>query len=278
MAAGKGRKANPEGRMPLLEHLRELKNRLIKALIGIALGAVVGWFLYDPLIVALQQPVNRISEHTGGISALNFPSIASAFDFKIQMAVMIGMVVSSPVWIYQAWAFVMPGLTLKEKRYSLGFMIVAVPLFLLGIYMGWIVLPQIVHALTQFTPAFVNNQIDVREYVEFVTRLLLSLGIAFVVPVGLVAANMIGVLPGKVILKAWRITVFLVFVLSAIAAPGADALSMFMLAVPLLVLFFAAIGICLLNDRRRERRQAKAATETEAAADVATTREDLEKF
>ena len=264
--------------MPLLEHLRELKNRLIKALIGIALGAVVGWFLYDPLIVALQQPVNRISEHTGGISALNFPSIASAFDFKIQMAVMIGMVVSSPVWIYQAWAFVMPGLTLKEKRYSLGFMVVAVPLFLLGIFMGWTVLPQIVHALTQFTPAAVNNQIDVREYVQFVTRLMLALGIAFVVPVGLVAANMIGVLPGKAILKAWRITVFLVFVLSAIAAPGADALSMFMLAVPLLVLFFAAIGVCILNDRRRERRQAKAVAENEASADVATPREDLEKF
>ncbi|MEN2745116.1 twin-arginine translocase subunit TatC [Sinomonas halotolerans] len=264
--------------MPLLEHLRELKNRLIKSAIGIVLGAIAGWFLYDPVLEALQEPVRQISEHTGGTASVNFGSIASPFDFKLQLSILIGIVVSSPVWIYQVWAFVLPGLTRKERRYTLGYMAAGVPLFLAGVWVGWLVTPQVVRALTQFTPEGFSNIIDGRDYVDFVTRMLLFLGFAFLVPVLLVAVNAIGLVSGKAILKAWRITVFLVFVLAAIAAPGADALSMFMLAGPLLVLFFAAIGICLLNDRRRERRDAKRTAEAEAGADTATSREDLEKF
>lgn len=278
MAAAKGRKANPEGRMPLLEHLRELKNRLIKSAIGVLLGAVGGWFLYDPILEALQQPVRDIAARTGGISGVNFSTVGSPFDFKLQLAIQIGLVISSPVWIYQLWAFVMPGLTKKERRYTLGYMGAAVPLFLAGVWVGWSVTPQVVRALTQFTPSGFSNLIDGREYIDFVTHMVLFLGLAFLVPVVLVGLNTAGVLPGKVILKAWRITVFLVFVLAALAAPGADAISMFMLAVPLLALFFAAIGICLLQDKRRLRREEKLAVESEATADTPTSREDLDKF
>ena len=104
------------------------------------------------------------------------------------------------------------------------------------------------------------------------------LGLAFLVPVVLVGINMAGIVSGRTILKAWRITVFLVFVLAAIAAPGADAISMFMLAGPLLALFFAAIGICIMNDKRRERRQARQVEETEATADIATPGSELKKL
>jgi sec-independent protein translocase protein TatC len=114
--------------------------------------------------------------------------------------------------------------------------------------------------------------------IEFVTRMVLVLGLAFLVPVVLVGVNMAGIISGRVILKAWRITVFLVFVLAAIAAPGADAISMFMLAGPLLVLFFAAIGICLMNDKRREHRQSKRMAETEATADIATPGSELKNL
>jgi sec-independent protein translocase protein TatC len=108
--------------------------------------------------------------------------------------------------------------------------------------------------------------------------MILFLGLAFLVPVVLVGINMAGLVSGKTILKAWRITVFLVFVLAAVAAPGADALSMFLLAGPLLVLFFSAIGVCIFNDRRRERRAIKRAAETEATADIATPASDLENL
>ncbi|KQQ85298.1 MULTISPECIES: twin-arginine translocase subunit TatC [Micrococcaceae] len=261
--------------MSLWDHLKELKNRLIKSAIGVVIGGIGGWILYDPLLKALAEPVNRISDQTGGLAAINFGSIASPFDFKLQMSLLIGVVISSPIWIYQLWAFITPGLTSKERRYTLGYMAAAVPLFLAGIWAGWLVVPQVVHALTQFTPEGSSSVIDARTYIEFVTRMVLVLGIAFLVPVVLVGVNMAGILSGRTILKAWRITVFLVFVLAAIAAPGADAISMFMLAGPLLVLFFAAIGVCLMNDKRRARRESKAAAETEATADVATPSSEL---
>ncbi|MCY1219667.1 Sec-independent protein translocase protein TatC [compost metagenome] len=108
--------------------------------------------------------------------------------------------------------------------------------------------------------------------------MVLFLGLAFLVPVVLVGINMAGIIRGETILKAWRITVFLVFVLAAVAAPGADALSMFLLAGPLLALFFAAIGLCIFNDRRRDRKAAKTAAETEATADVATPGTELGKL
>jgi len=274
----KGRKANPEARMALLDHLRELKNRLIKAAIGVVVAAVAGWFLYDPVIDALKSPVDSIAGHTGAIATINFNSIASPFDFKLQIAMLIGLVISSPIWIYQLWAFITPGLTKKERQYTLGFMAAAVPLFLAGVWVGWLVTPQVVRALTQFTPAGVANIIDARDYIDFVTRMILFLGLAFLVPVVLVGINMAGLVSGKTILKAWRITVFLVFVLAAVAAPGADALSMFLLAGPLLVLFFSAIGLCIFNDRRREHRAVKRAAETEATADIATPASDLENL
>ncbi|BCW54644.1 Sec-independent protein translocase protein TatC [Arthrobacter sp. NicSoilB11] len=278
MALSRARKANPEGRMSLWEHLKELKNRLIKSAIGVVIGGIGGWILYDPLLKALAEPVNRISDETGGLAAINFGTIASPFDFKLQMSLLIGAVISSPIWIYQLWAFITPGLTSKERRYTLGYMAAAIPLFLAGIWVGWLVVPQVVHALTQFTPAGSSSVIDARTYIEFVTRMVLMLGLAFLVPVVLVGVNMAGLVSGHTILKAWRITVFLVFVLAAIAAPGADAISMFMLAGPLLALFFAAIGICIMNDKRRDRRQARQVEETEATADVATPSSELKKL
>lgn len=278
MATKTGRKANPEGRMALLDHLKELKNRLIKSAIGVLLGAVAGWFLYEPVVNSLSDPLIKIAEETKRTAVLNFASVGDPFDFKLRIAIQIGLVLSSPIWIYQVWAFITPGLTKKERRYTLGYMAAAVPLFLAGVYVAWTVIPNVVRALLQFTPQNGANNIDASQYLTFATHMLLFLGIAFLVPVVLVGVNMAGILSGRTILKAWRITVFLVFVLAAVAAPGADALSMFMLAGPLLVLFFAAIGLCMLNDKRRARQQSKITAETEATADVATPASDLENL
>ncbi|GAB3565723.1 twin-arginine translocase subunit TatC [Arthrobacter alkaliphilus] len=278
MATKTSRKANPEGRMALLDHLKELKNRLIKSALGVLLGAVAGWFLYEPVVNSLSDPLVRIAAETKRTAVLNFAGVGDPFDFKLRIAIQIGLVLSSPIWIYQVWAFITPGLTKKERRYTLGYMAAAVPLFLVGVYVAWLVIPNVVRALLQFTPQNGANNIDASQYLTFATHMLLFLGIAFLVPVVLVGVNMAGVLSGRTILKAWRITVFAVFVLAAIAAPGADALSMFMLAGPLLVLFFAAIGLCMLNDKRRERQQSKIAAETEATADIATPASDLENL
>ncbi|MBT8162877.1 MULTISPECIES: twin-arginine translocase subunit TatC [Arthrobacter] len=264
--------------MALLDHLKELKNRLFKAAIAVILGTIVGFIVYQPLLAALVKPIKDLNEQHGRQAALNFDGVASSFDLMIQVSVFLGVIIASPVWIYQLWAFIVPGLHKNERRLALSFVAAAVPLFIGGVLLAWLVLPNAVRVLTEFTPQGGSNFISADVYLAFVIRLLLAFGVAFLIPVILVGLNMAGIVKGARLLKSWRITVFLVCLFAAMAAPGADAMSMFYLAVPMLVLFFAAIGVCLVNDKRRVRRQAKVSAETEATADVATPASDLENL
>ncbi|MHA7238744.1 twin-arginine translocase subunit TatC [Arthrobacter sp. TMS1-12-1] len=256
--------------MALKEHLREARNRLVKSAIAVIVATVAGFFVYEPVLRALAAPIIAINEQEGRTASLNFDSAASPFDLLIQVSVFLGLVLSSPVWLYQLWAFITPGLKTKERRIALAFIAVAFPLFLAGIWLAWMILPNAVRVLTEFTPEDFSNYISVSVYFTFVLRLMLAFGIAFLLPVVLVGLNMVGLVSGRQILKAWRITVFLVCLFAAMAAPGADAMSMFYLAVPLLVLFFLAIGLCLLNDKRRARRTAAREAAVDASAGTAT--------
>lgn len=261
--------------MALKEHLKELRNRLFKCGLAVLVGAVVGFIFYEPVMQELARPIRDISASKGVDATLNFDGVGSPFDYMVQVAFFIGFVVASPVWLYQLWAFVTPGLKTKERRIALSFLAVAVPLFLLGIGLAWIVFPTAITTLIGFTPEGFSNYITVAFYVPFFLRLSLGFGVAFLLPVVLFGLNMLGVLSGRQILKAWRVVVFLVFLLGAMAAPGTDVMSMFYLAIPLLALFFAAIGLCLLNDRRRLRHESKREDEVEASADQASQIRDL---
>ncbi|WP_269939616.1 twin-arginine translocase subunit TatC [Arthrobacter sp. HY1533] len=278
MANAKGRKANPEGRMPLKAHLVEARNRLFKSALAMLPGVVLGWILYDPLMYAITQPLRDISHDRNIVASLNFEGVTTSFDLKIQISLILGLIIASPVWIYQLWAFITPGLTKKERRYTLSYMFASVPLFLAGIFAGWTIWPNIVKALTSFTPADTEsaNLMKAIDYLQFALQLMLFMGVAFLVPVLLIALNSIGLVRGKTYLKAWRFTILGVTIVSAMAAPGSDVMSMFFLAAPLLVLYFGAIGICILNDKRRDRKEAKKVQESEANADVATPSKDLE--
>ncbi|WP_233121336.1 twin-arginine translocase subunit TatC [Tersicoccus sp. Bi-70] len=270
------RRSNPEGRMALRDHLREARNRLIVSLVAVLLGAVAGWFLYQPAFELLQRPIQNISAHDGRTALINFEGVASSLDMQVQGAVFIGILLTCPVWLFEIWAFVTPGLTRAERRYAIGFLSAAVPLFALGAFMAWTALPGVVTILTQFTPpGSTSNIIRAQDYLVFVMRMILVFGVAFVLPVLLVGLNMMRILRGKQILKAWRITVFGIFVLAAMAAPGADALSMFYLALPLVLLYFLAIALCMILDRRRDRRDARTSDVIDLGADTATPRERL---
>lgn len=261
--------------MALKEHLREARNRLFKSAIALVLGTVVGFFIYNPVLDALSEPIRSINALDGRTAVLNFDGVGSPFDLMIQISVFLGIVISSPVWLYQLWAFITPGLRVKERRIALGFIAVAVPLFLAGLALAWFILPSAVRVLTDFTPEGFANFITVPVYITFLLRLMLAFGIAFLLPVVLFGLNMVGILKGRHVLKYWRITVFLICLFAAMAAPGGDAMSMFYLAVPLLLLFFVAIGLCLLNDKRREKRDAAREADVEANADRASSLEGL---
>ncbi|WP_026530674.1 twin-arginine translocase subunit TatC [Haematomicrobium sanguinis] len=265
MALQTKRKANPEGRMALREHLRELRNRLIKAMIALLLGCIAGFFLYQPVFRVLSEPIAELQER-GRVATLNFDGVASSFDLMFQTSLFIGLILASPVILYQVWGFVTPGLKKNERKYALSFIAVAVPLFLAGIATAYIILPSAVYVLTGFVPDGVptSNIITAQMYLMFVMRLMIAFGIAFVLPVILFGLNLIGILKGKTILKSWRITVFIICLFSAIATPGGDALTMFAMAGPLLLLFGLAIGLSIWNDKRREKKNAKLVAAAEA--------------
>jgi sec-independent protein translocase protein TatC len=251
------RRKDPEGRMPLREHLRELRNRLLKAGLAIVAGAVAGWFLYPPVFDALMRPIYDIARaHPDRFVSVNFAQVASPFNLRLKLSFYIGFVVSSPIWLYQLWAFIVPGLTRREKRYSLGFVAVAVPLFLAGLGLAWLVLPNAVRFLTEFTPQGGSNVIVADDYLTFVLRIMLAFGLAFVTPLLLVALNMVGILPARALAKGWRVAVFLCFLFAAIASPTPDAGSMLALAFPMVALYMIAVGLAFLNDRRKARRAA----------------------
>lgn len=241
--------------MSLGEHLLELRKRLIISAIALALGLVAGWLLVEPVWGMLRSPILDLQD-SGRDAVLSYTEITEAFDLKVQIALFISILITSPVWLYQFWAFLAPGLTKREKLYGVGFLGAAVPLFLAGAYAGWYVLPNIVKLLASFQPDEDVFNLTARFYVNFAVKLLLAVGVAFVMPVVLVMLNFIGIIRGKTILKSWRGAVLVIALFAAITTPAADLISMFLLAAPMVVLFFIAAGIALLHDRRVDKKRA----------------------
>lgn len=260
--AGPPRLEVPEGpqrdkRMSIGAHLVELRKRLILAAAGLVVGMVVAFIITDPVIDWITQPIRYITEKRGDdFSALNFTNVTSAFDLRMRIAFSIGIFLSAPIWLWQIWAFIMPGLTKKEIRYTVGFVASAVPLFFLGCWVGTLIVPHVIELMWGFTPDGAVNFYNASEYYDFVFKLMIVIGVAFVLPVFLVALNVAGVMSGKAILKGWRVAILIATVFAALATPAADVVSMLMLAGILIVLFFAAAGLSMLFDHRKSRREA----------------------
>lgn len=248
--------ATGRGKMSLGGHLRELRRRIYIAALAIVVGAVVGWFFSDAVLALLREPIYAIAESQNRIATLNYDAITSAFDLKLQIAITLGIVLSSPVWLYQIWAFFIPGLTKTEKAYSLGFFLSAIPLFVAGCAAGWMVFPHIVELMTGFAPENDTTIINAKVYFDFVLKLVLVVGIAFVLPVFLVLLNFAGVISAASIIRSWRVAILLIILFTAIATPAADVLSMFLLAIPMVGLYFAAALVAWLHDRRLAKKRA----------------------
>jgi len=239
--------------MPLREHLAELRRRLVISALAIAAGAAVGWFAYPPVFAAAQEPLKKIAAERGIAANINFPDLMGAFNLHLSMSVYLGIVLASPVWLYQLWAFVVPGLTRREKRHAIAFSLVGAPLFALGIWVGWMVMPNAVTFFATFAEPGTSLLPSASTYFGFVTRLLLAFGIAFLLPLFLVALNLAGLVSARAMARAWRVAVFLVFLFAAIASPTPDAGSMLALALPMCGLYAIAVGFAAMVDRRRAR-------------------------
>ena len=172
---------------------------------------------------------------------------------QVKIALLSGVILAAPVWIYQLWAFVTPALHKKERRITLVFAAIATPLFATGAYLAYLILPHAVDVLLGFTPKNLGNLVRFDEYLDFVLRLILIFGIAFVLPLFLVALNLLDVLSGKAILKPWRLAIFLCFLFTAAFTPTPDPITMTLLAIPLCLLYFLSGLFALLVDKRRKK-------------------------
>jgi len=235
-----------------MEHIRELRNRLIKATLGIIAGMVVGWLLYERAFNFIIGPFCRITigHRTGCYGPTGHPLVVTGvfdpFFVKLKVAFVVGLIVSSPIWFYQLWAFIAPGLYKREKRWAFGFVGAAVPLFVLGGFFAYLAMSRGLRFLLGLTPTGVTPLITIDTYFGFTMAMLLIFGML----------NMAGVVTHAFIRKWRRVMIFLVFVFAGAATPSPDPFSMLLLAVPCVILVELAELFVWLNDRRRERREA----------------------
>ena len=263
--AGKaGRSADDAARMPLMEHIRELRSRLMKSALAIIVAGIVGFIYYRHIVNVLETPICNIKSIHGvgqptkdcknGVLVLVGPSAGITLAFKIAM--FSGIVLAAPVWMYQLWAFLAPGLYKKEKKYSLTFIGAAMPLFAAGAALCYVFFPTILRVLMGFVPSGVAAQLPLDQTLVFFLRMMVVFGASFVLPLILVLFNFIGILSGDRMRRHWRVVVLAIFVFSAIAVPTGDPIGMSVLAIPICLLYFGAIGLALANDKRRAARQA----------------------
>jgi len=259
--AASARQSNPEGRMPLTEHIRELRSRLLKGLAAVAVGMAVGLVpaVFDRLWQFIERPFCNAKIHgVAGCRRLGdqliFTGVFDPFMQRVEIAFFFGLIVTCPVWLYQLWAFIAPGLYRREKRWTYAFVGTAAPLFVTGAVIAYFAMSRGLSYLLGLTPGSVNNFIQVPTYLNYFVAMILGFGLAFELPLALVILNLAGVLTHERIRKWRRMIIFVVFVFAGIASPSPDPLTMLLLAVPCVILVEVAELIIWMSDRRRARR------------------------
>ena len=237
--------------MTLTAHLRELRNRLIVSIVAILMGGVVGIIYYDEIVEFLQKPYNDAADELGLDALVTIAGVTTPFTFNLIIGLLVGILLASPVWLYQIWAFITPGLHRRERRWAVIFSITAGPLFVAGAALAYVVLPIGIKVLLNFTPEGVTNLNDLGAYLQFILRLLLVFGVAFELPVFLVLLNLAGVVTGERLGRWRRAAIFGIFVFGAVATPTGDPITMLLLAIPMWLLFEIAVIICKIHDKRR---------------------------
>lgn len=255
------RQSNPEGRMPLMDHLRELRNRVVKAAAALLVGTAIGLIpvVFNHIWSFVVRPF--CSAHIHGVAGchqvnhqLIFTGVLDPFMQRVEIGFFFGLIVTSPIWLYQLWAFIAPGLYRREKRWAYLFVGTAAPLFLAGAAISYYAMSRGLGYLLGLTPPGVNNFIQVSTYLSYFVAMMLGFGLAFELPLAMIILNLAGILTHERVRKWRRMIIFLVFVFAGIASPSPDPVTMLLLAVPCLLLVGVAEVVIWLTDRRRASR------------------------
>lgn len=243
-ASRRRRDPNPTGTMTLPEHLAELRKRLLLSALGIAAGTVVGWIYSEPVFSWLQKPFLATQRHSSALMSITFSGVASAFDMRLKIGFFIGILLSCPWWSYQFWAYIRPGLKKKERWASLAFVCASVPLFLLGAGLAWVFLPQAIAVLTGFAPSHTATLLSADTYLNFILRMTVAFGIAFLLPVVMVALTLAGIVETRTWARHWRGAVVVAFIFAAVATPTGDIGTLCAFGLPICAIYFLAIAVC----------------------------------
>jgi sec-independent protein translocase protein TatC len=253
----------PDGAMTLFEHLRELRYRLVVSILAILVGMILAWFFRYELLDILQRPYFQAIEalkikNPDTQTLLVNINLTSPLALSLKVSALAGLIVTAPFWLYQLWAFVVPGLLAKEKKWALIFIAAATPMFVGGVVVAYVVLPKAIAVLLSFTQSGVTNLQDINAYLAFLLRLMLVFGIGFLIPLIVLMLNIVGVIKAKQMAKYRSLVIFATFVFGAVATPSTDPFSMLAVAAPMALLFLAAEVIAHILDRRKERQAALA--------------------
>jgi sec-independent protein translocase protein TatC len=248
-----------DGSMTLIDHIRELRNRLFVASIGLVVGLIVGFILSNWVFGLLKEPYCNLpsswSTRTDGTTYCDFLvlGVGDGLIIRLKIALWVGVIVGAPVWLYQLWAFIAPGLHRHERKWAYIFVAIAAPLFVVGTVLAYLVVG---HSLAFIMEAGVLGEptkLEVGSYLGFVSSMLLLFGAAFEFPLILLMLNFTGVVTGRRLLSWWRIVIFLSFAFAAIATPDPGPFGMTLLAACMCILYFIAVGVAFINDRRKGR-------------------------
>jgi sec-independent protein translocase protein TatC len=253
------RQQNPDGHMPLMDHIRELRNRVVKMALALAAGMVAGFIFFNPVWKVIERPLCQatVRGQTGCRTlGVNMPALDGPLDpfyLRIKVALIVAVILSSPVWLYQIWAFIAPGLYAREKRFGYVFLGTAVPLFLAGVTLAYWSLGRSMHYLLGLTPNGVANILQVDQYMSFVMAMVLAFGIAFELPLLIIMLNLAGILTHARFRKWRRVMIFGVFLIAGMANPSPDPTTMLILGGGCAALVEVAELIVWSHDRRKAR-------------------------
>ena len=252
--------------MSVMDHLRELRRRVIWMLLIVGFGAIFGWIFYSHILSFLEHPYCEVPPkyrftQNGSGCVLVYHGVLDGFTTRLKVSVIAGAVLTAPFWLYQLWAFITPGLRKNERKYTIIFVIASTVLFVAGMSLAYLVLAKGLKIVIEQAGYGTAAQLTVSDYISFVTLMLVIFGAAFELPLLIVMANMAGALSARVLKKSQRIAIFLIFLFAAVATPSTDPFTMCAMAIPMVLLFEGAVLFAVFHDRRKARRIAEARAE-----------------
>lgn len=252
-----GRVKAADEQLTLTEHLSELRLRIIRSALAIAVGMLVIVIWYDPVLDLIRAPYENLCNNsaemrarTGDCRLVSLGPL-DAFGTRFRISMWGGLVLALPVVMWQIWRFVVPALHAKEKKYAVPFILSALAMFALGGYLAYWTLEKALEFLISWSGEDVESTFQVSKYVSLVTLMVVMFGLGFQIPVLLVFLQLVGVLQPRTLIRFWRYAIMIIFLLAAVITPSGDPISMLVLAVPLSILYFVAALIAWLIIRRR---------------------------